>query len=50
VTVVVVDKRRDRKDKAEGEKLKNAYKTLFGKIDYQPIGFEQFARNLHGYL
>lgn len=50
VTVVVVDKRRDRKDKAEEERLKNAYKTLFGKIDYQPIGFEQFARNLHGYL
>jgi hypothetical protein len=48
--VVVVDKRRDMEDEVAGEKLKEAYKTLFGEIDYQPVGFEHFARDLHNYL
>jgi hypothetical protein len=53
VTVVVVDKRRDwedREDEAAGEKIKSAFKMLFGEIDYQPVGFESFARDLHQYL
>ena len=50
VAVVVVDKRRGGEDKRAGEKLKNAYKKFFGRIDYQPVGFEHFAKTLQEYL
>ena len=50
VPIVVVDKKRGKKDRREGEMIRKAYKKLFGNIDYQPIGFKHFAENLHEYL
>lgn len=49
VPIVVVDKKRRKGDK-QGEAIRNAFRRLFGDIDYQPIGFKQFAHNLHEYL
>jgi len=50
VPVVVIDKKRTKKDLRQGEMIKNAYKKLFGSIEYHPIGFKRFAENPHEYL
>lgn len=50
VPIVVIDKQRSRSDQQRAIELKNTYRSLFGSVDYQPIGFQQFARNLPEYL
>ncbi|CAG0986645.1 hypothetical protein METP3_02398 [Methanosarcinales archaeon] len=35
----------DREDKKENSAVFKRYKRLFGKINYQPIGFENFSKN-----
>lgn len=50
VTIVVIDKKRSKKNKREGEILRKTYRKLFGEIDYQPIGFKDFSENVKAYL
>jgi hypothetical protein len=35
----------DREDKNENSAIFKRYKRLFGKINYQPIGFDNFSKN-----
>jgi hypothetical protein len=50
--VVVIDKKRteNEEDRRQKESIKNAYKKIFGNVDYQPVGFRQFAENTQQYL
>ena len=50
VPIIVVDKKRSKKDRHKGEVIRKTYERMFGNVDYQPIGFKQFAKNLYEYL
>ena len=48
--VFVVEQKEETADKTNLKNVKERYDSLFGRVDFLPIGFEEFANNIDKYL